>query len=55
MPAEYAIYKDIASKSTLDMLLLYRPYNYKIELEGETELTTSPLYKIILEEFEVIK
>ena len=55
MPAEYAIYEDIASKNTSDILLLYRLYNYKIELEGETELTTNPLYKIILEEFEVIK
>ena len=55
MPIEYTIYEDIASKSASDTLLLYRPYNYKIELEGETELTTSPLYKIILEELEIIK
>ena len=55
MPAEYTIYKDIASKSASDMLLLYRPYDYKIKLEGETELITSLLYKIILEEFKIIK
>ena len=55
MPAKYIIYKDIASKSALDILLLYYLYNYKIELEGETELTTSLLYKIILEELEIIK
>ena len=55
MPAEYAIYKDIASKSASDILHLSRPYNYKIELEGETELIISLLYKIILEEFEIIK
>ena len=55
MPAEYAIYENIALKSALDILLLYRLYNYKIELEGETELIINLLYKIILEEFEVIK
>ena len=55
MPTEYTIYKDIASKNALDMLPLYRLYNYKIELEEETELITSLFYKIILEEFEVIK
>ena len=55
MLAEYIIYKDIASKSALDMLLLYRLYNYKIKLERKPELTISPLYKIILEEFEIIK
>ena len=55
MPAKYAIYENIASKSALDILLLYYLYNYKIELEGETELTISLLYKIILEKLEVIK
>ena len=55
MPAKYTIYKDIASKNTSDILLLYYPYNYKIELEGETELMTNPLYKMILKELEIIK
>ena len=55
MPAEYTIYKDIASKSASDILPLYRLYNYKIKLERKTELTISLFYKIILKEFEIIK
>ena len=38
-----------------DLLALYRLYNYKIILEGEPNLTYSPLYKLTNKELEAMK
>lgn len=57
VPQEYhAEYLDVFSKVEADKLPLYRPVDYRIELEKEvSELGYSPLYKMSLKELEICR
>jgi hypothetical protein len=57
IPNKYRDYIYIFSKKESDLLSPYRLYNYKIELESDSEksLKYSPLYKISVEELEIVK
>ena len=41
---EYAEFRDVFSKAASDILLLYRSYDHRIQLEAENTLGYSPLY-----------
>src|SRR5436305_7236740 len=43
-------YTNVCSKATLDILPLYRIYNYKIELEEKNNLNYYLLYRQLVEE-----
>jgi hypothetical protein len=51
----YREFKDVISKEASDILLLYRVYDYKIDLEKPNELGYTPLYKITIAELEETK
>jgi transposase InsO family protein len=55
LPPEYWKYQDVYSKSESDKLPPHRPYDHKIELEGENALGYSPLYHMTTEELETVK
>ncbi|QSZ30750.1 hypothetical protein DSL72_000308 [Monilinia vaccinii-corymbosi] len=57
IPPAYQAFHKAFSKDESNVLPPHRPYNYKIILEGEEEkaLRSSPLYKISLEQLEVVK
>jgi hypothetical protein len=55
VPEIYYDFIDILSKAASDLLPPHRSYDYKIILEKENTLTYSPLYKIFLEELEILK
>jgi hypothetical protein len=55
MPERYCDYKDIVSKEALNVLLLHRIYDHRIDLTKPNELGYSPLYKIIIAELEETK
>jgi hypothetical protein len=57
IPDKYRDYTYIFSKKESDLLPPYRLYDHKIELEsdGEKSLKYSPLYKILVEELEIVK
>ena len=42
-------------KAESDKLPLHRPYDHRIELEGDNTLGYSPLYKMTNEELEIVK
>jgi hypothetical protein len=42
-------------KAELDKLPLHRPYDHRIDLEGDNTLSYSPLYKMTNEELEIVK
>jgi hypothetical protein len=45
----------VFSKAELDKLPLHRPYDYRIDLEGDNTLSYSLLYKITNKELEIVK
>jgi hypothetical protein len=57
IPDKYMDYTYVFSKKESDLLPPYRLYDYKIELESDSEksLKYSPLYKISIEELEIVK
>ncbi|KAM3065105.1 hypothetical protein ACMFMG_012250 [Clarireedia jacksonii] len=57
VPAKYTAYAHVFSKSESNLLPPHRPYDHKIQLEGDGEkaLKYSPLYKMSLEELEAVK
>jgi hypothetical protein len=55
VPEAYHDFIDIFSKAASDLLPPHRSYDHKIILEKENTLTYSPLYKISLEELEILK
>jgi hypothetical protein len=55
MPERYREFKDVASKEASDVLLLYRLYDYKIDLEKQNELGYTLLYKMTTAELEETK
>jgi hypothetical protein len=55
LPPEYWPYQDVFSQSESDKLPPHRPYDHKIELEGENTLGFSPLYHMTTEELETVK
>jgi hypothetical protein len=55
LPAAYRDFIDVFSKAGLDILPLYRPYNYKIYLESNVLLGYSPLYNQSIDELCTIK
>ncbi|EED14172.1 hypothetical protein TSTA_103910 [Talaromyces stipitatus ATCC 10500] len=46
LPAYLKDFVDVFSKHESDKLPLYRPYDYKIELENPNKLSYNPLYKM---------
>src|SRR5450432_416806 len=52
---EYWSYSDAFSKKESDKLPPNRSYDYQIELTEENQLSYSPLYKMTIEELEVVK
>jgi hypothetical protein len=50
LPAAYRDFIDVFSKADLDILPLYRPYDYKIYLESDVLLGYSPLYNQSIDE-----
>ena len=50
IPEQYKEFADVFSKELSDILAPHRPYDHKIELEGNPKLTFSPLYKNTEEE-----
>lgn len=55
LPPEHWSYRDVFSPSESDKLPPHRPYDHKIELEGENTLGFSPLYHMSTEELETVK
>jgi hypothetical protein len=57
VPDKYKDYIYVFSKAESNILLLYRPYDHKIQLEadGASSLCYSPLYKMLAEELETVK
>jgi predicted aspartyl protease len=55
LPPEHWEYQDVFSKSESDKLPPHRPYDHKIELEGENTLGYSPLYHMTTAELETVK
>jgi hypothetical protein len=57
VPDKYKDYTHVFSKAESNILLLYRPYDHKIQLEadGASSLYYSPLYKMSAEELETVK
>jgi hypothetical protein len=57
IPDKYRDYTYIFSKKESDLLPPYRSYDYKIELESDSEksLKYNSLYKISVEELEIVK
>jgi hypothetical protein len=55
VPETYYDFIDVFFKAASDLLPPHRSYDYKIILEKENILTYSPLYKIFLEELEILK
>ena len=50
IPSEYRDLADFFSKKASDTLPPHRPYDHRIELEGEYHLFYAPLYKLTREE-----
>jgi transposase InsO family protein len=50
LPAKYRAYKDVFSKAASNILPPHRPYDHKIQLEGDNTLGFSPLYQQSLPE-----
>jgi hypothetical protein len=55
VPEAYRDFINIFSKAASDQLPPYRSYNHKIILESNNILKYSPLYKMFLEELEILK
>lgn len=55
LPKQYYEYKDVFSKAASDQLAPHRPYDLKIELTAENNLSFSPLHKHTVEELEAAK
>jgi hypothetical protein len=55
VPEAYYDFIDVFSKTASDQLSPHRSYDHKIVLEKENTLIYSPLYKISLEELEILK
>jgi hypothetical protein len=55
VPEAYYDFIDIFSKVVSNLLPPHRSYDYKIILEKENIFIYSPLYKIFLEELEILK
>ena len=57
IPQEFSAWKHVFSKAASDVLPPHRPYDHKLELEGEGEkaLKYSPLYKMSTSELEAVK
>ena len=55
LPAEYHDLIDVFSKKASDELPPHRPYDHKIELEGEHKPGHAPLYKMSQEELVAVK
>jgi hypothetical protein len=57
LPDQYKAFRDVFSKKVSDELAPHRPYDLKIELQGNVDehLGYSPLYKHTVEELEAMK
>ena len=55
LPERYWEYADVFQKSKSDELPPHKPYDHKIELEGERDLGYSPIYRLGREELEAAK
>jgi transposase InsO family protein len=54
-PDHFRKYQNVFSKQESDKLPPHRPYDHKIELEGENTLGYSPLYHMTTQELETVK
>jgi hypothetical protein len=55
LPTEFTEFADVFSKKASDQLPPHRPYDHKIQLEGDNTLGYSPLYNQSVEELQAVK